>query len=78
MAVTSNANSHVIVTINGVAIKVPQGTNSFQDIVARAARVGAAAVTAKLITVNSSPSNPTSLNANGSYAIQGGENFTVA
>ena len=78
MAVTSNANSHVVVTINNVAVKVPQGTNSFQDIVARAARAGAAAVTAKLITVNSSPANPSTLNANGSYAIQGGENFTIA
>ena len=76
--ITSNANSHVVVTINGVSIKVPQGQNSFQDLLGRALRVQAAPANAVLCTVNSNPVKPTSFNANGSFSVDGGESFTFA
>lgn len=78
MADTANANNFAVVTINGVAIKVAQGTNSFKDIVARGAIKGACAVTATLITVTSKPTTPSSLNPNGSFPVQGGEVFSIS
>ncbi len=78
MADTANANAFVSVTINGIQVKLTQGTNSFKDIVARGARSGACSVNASLITVTAKPTTPSSLNANGSFPVQGGESFTIA
>lgn len=78
MADTANANAFVDVMINGVTVKLAQGTNSFKDIVARGARVGACSVGSSLITVTAKPTTPSSLNANGSFPVQGGESFTIA
>ena len=66
------------ITINGKKVKVLQGTNSFQDIIAEAAQVGACAANVKLLTVTSAAASQSStVSPNGSYIISGGEVFTA-
>lgn len=73
------AENKVTVTINGVAIKLVQGTTSFQDIVAAAVQRGAVSVTAKKATVTTAAaSQASSFGPNSSYVISGGEVFTIA
>ena len=69
----------VTITINGVKVKVLQGTNNFQNIIGAGVEVGACAATAKLITVTTAaPSQNSTVNPNSSYLISGGEVLTVA
>jgi|HubBroStandDraft_1064217.scaffolds.fasta_scaffold206830_2 hypothetical protein len=72
-------DNKVTVTINGVAIKVPQGLNTFQDIIAPAVQKGACTAKAKLITVTTAAASQNStVNPNSSYIISGGEVMTIA
>ena len=82
-------DNKVTVTINGVSIKVPQGLNSFQDLIAPAVQKGAATAKAKLVTVNKAAAvhsrggarlerwQGSTINPNGSYVVSGGEVFTI-
>ncbi|MGC2152937.1 MAG: hypothetical protein WA618_12900 [Terriglobales bacterium] len=77
------AGYEVEVTINSVVLKLPQGRCSFQDIAAEALHKGAisALPVNKLTLTVVSPSAPAqnhTTNPNGSFAIQGGETFTLA
>jgi hypothetical protein len=73
------AENKVTVTINGVAIKLVQGTTSFKDIVAAAAQHGASVTSPKLITVNTAAASQNStVNPNSSYVISGGEILTIS
>ena len=67
------------ITINGVQVKVDQGTNAFKDIIAAGVQKGACSATAKLITVTTAAASQNStVNPNSSYCISGGEVLTVA
>jgi hypothetical protein len=68
----------VNITVNGKTVTLEEGVNSFQNIVAAAARVGAAPVTATKAVATTQPTQPAVLNPNGSYTIMGGEVFTLA
>ena len=69
----------VTVTINCIAVKVLQGTNTFADIVAEGAQKGACAAGSKLITVGTAAASQNStVNPNSSYIISGGEVLTIA
>ena len=73
------AENKVVVTINGVSIKLVQGTTTFQDIVAAAAQHGASVTSPKLITVNTAAASQNStVNPNSSYIISGGEVLTIS
>jgi hypothetical protein len=68
----------IAVTINGVTVKVLQGTNDFQDVVARAIHDGALTFgsTPTKMTVTAA-TQPLVVNPNGSYAFVGGETVTL-
>ena len=71
-------DNKVTVTMNGVSVKVPQGLNSFQDLIAPAVQKGAATANAKLVTVNTAAAaQGSTINPNGSYVVSGGEVFTI-
>jgi hypothetical protein len=67
----------VTITVNGIATKVLQGTNSFADLAARASLSGAisGAVTKAVIVA---AVQPLTINPNGSYAFVGGETVTLS
>lgn len=73
------AENKVTITVNGIAVKIIQGTTSFQDIIAAATQKGAAHVTDKKITVvSAAASQSSSFGPNASYVISGGEVLTSA
>jgi hypothetical protein len=69
----------VPVTINGKTIKLLQGTQGFQDIIAEAGSHGVVVSNPKLITVNvAAAAQPASINPNSSIVISGGETLTIS
>lgn len=72
-------NNTVTVTINGKTVTLPQGTTTFQDLVAAAAQVGASVTSPKSIAVNTAAaSQNATINPNSSYVISGGEVLTIS
>ena len=63
---------------NTVKVKVVQGTTAFQDVAAEALRTNAVASQPKTMTVTATPSQPSVVSANGSYAFVGGETVTMS
>jgi hypothetical protein len=66
-------HAHATVTIDGVKVIVPTGLIGFQQLVQMA---GLNKKTAKLTVVTPAPVQPTTINANDSYVIVGGEVMT--
>lgn len=66
------------ITINGVACKIGEGTNSFEEIIDAARNGGVSLTNPTAVTVVSVPTQASSVKGNDSYKIIGGEVLTIA
>jgi hypothetical protein len=67
------------ITVNGTKVKIQEGRNSFQSIIAAAQTDGASVVASpKSIAVTPPAVQATTIGANDSYEINGGEVMTVS
>lgn len=66
------ANTLVTVTVNGTKVRIPSGTTTFAEL---AGLLGKPA--AKMITLVSSATPPSTIGGNDSYRVAGGETFTL-
>lgn len=68
-----------VITVNGTKIKIQEGRNSFQDIIA-AAKVEGASLVATPVSIVVTPSavQATTIGPNHSYNINGGEVLVVS